>query len=122
MSRKNARFAAVVIGVILIVGIINFIKDILSGMTFDELRSNILLLIFGAIIEYAMIIIATSKDDPAEEAEKEEQEETSFNELEEKYETEDEIIEPEDMFDEDTEIIEPEYDIEMTDSENKQKE
>ena len=72
LSKRNARFAAVVIGFLLIYGIISFIKDILSGMSFDELHSNIIILIFGAIIEYAMITISFSKDDPAEEAEKKE--------------------------------------------------
>jgi len=70
LSKRNALYAAIVIGVILIYGLFGFVKDIIAGLTFDEMRSSILIIIFAGILEYAMVTIALSKDDPEDDAEK----------------------------------------------------
>ena len=75
LSKRDGKIASVIIGVILLYGIITVVQDLVTGMTFDEVRSSVLILILGAIIEYAMIVIGFGKDKNANE-EAEETEET----------------------------------------------
>ena len=62
ITKKNALYAAVIILIVLIWTGINVIKDISSGMTFDDMRSELLFLMMFIFIEYAMVTIAFSKD------------------------------------------------------------
>ena len=62
LTKRDAKIAAVVVGLVLIVLVISFVKDLLAGYTFDEVRSSALLIAFAGIIEWGMITIAFSKD------------------------------------------------------------
>ena len=62
LSKRDAKIASVLFGIVLIILAYNVIKDLFAGMSFDEVRSNILLVAFLGIIEWGMVVIATSKD------------------------------------------------------------
>ena len=72
LSKRDAKFAAVIIGIFLIYGVIDFVKDLIAGMSFEEIKGSIIPVAFGAIIEYGMLVIAFGRSDPAEEEKKEE--------------------------------------------------
>ena len=56
-----------IFGLALIALIVNFVKSLIGGSTFDDVRSDIILIVFAAIVEWAMINIALSKDKKDEE-------------------------------------------------------
>ena len=67
LSRRDATVIAVIFGLALIALIVNFVKSLIGGSTFDDVRSDIILIVFAAIVEWAMINIALSKDKKDEE-------------------------------------------------------
>ena len=71
LTRRDAIIASVIIGGVIIFLIISIIKDLMSGLVFDDIRSSFLMLFFFAIIEYGMITILKAKN-----AEKENESET----------------------------------------------
>ena len=86
LGKRNARFASVVIGILCLFFVIDVIKELFAGASFEEIKSSIIMVVFFVIIEYAMIIIATSKDDPEENAENKTSEDQGSEELESLYE------------------------------------
>ncbi len=62
LKKRDAQIAALLFGAVLLILVYNLIKDLLSGMTFEEVRSNILMIVFFGIIEWGMVVIGTSKD------------------------------------------------------------
>lgn len=62
LKKRDAKIAAVLFGIVLIIFAVNLIKDVISGKYFEELHSSIMLIAFFAIIEWGMVVIATSKD------------------------------------------------------------
>ena len=67
LSKRDATVIAVIFGLALIALIVNFVKSLIGGSTFDDVRSDIILIVFAAIVEWAMINIALSKDKKDEE-------------------------------------------------------
>ncbi len=67
LSKRDATVIAVIFGLALIALIVNFVKNLIGGSTFDDVRSDIILIVFAAIVEWAMINIALSKDKTDEE-------------------------------------------------------
>ena len=70
LKKRDAQIAAVLFGIVLLILAYNLIKDLFSGKSFDELHSNIMIIAFFAIIEWGMVVIATSKDKDENAAEK----------------------------------------------------
>jgi hypothetical protein len=62
LKKRDAKIAAVLFGIVLLILAYNLVKDLFGGKTFDELHSNIMLIAFFAIIEWGMVVISTSKD------------------------------------------------------------
>ena len=62
LAKRDAKIAAVLFGIVLLVLAVNLVKDVLSGKHFEELHANIMIIAFFAIIEWGMVVIATSKD------------------------------------------------------------
>ena len=67
LSKRDATVIAVIFGLALIALIVKFVKSLIGGSTFDDVRSDIILIVFAAIVEWAMINIALSKDKKDEE-------------------------------------------------------
>ena len=68
LSKRDAKIASVIFGIALIILVIEALKEIFGGATFDEVRNVILLTVFCGIIEFGMITIVTSKDKGEEAA------------------------------------------------------
>ncbi len=62
LTRRDAIIASVIIGGVIISLIISIVKDLMSGLVFDDIRSSFLMLFFFALIEYAMITILKAKN------------------------------------------------------------
>ena len=75
LSKRDAKIAAVIFGITLIVLAYELIKQIFAGTPFDEMRNMLLLTAFAAIVEFSMVTIATSKDKDEEKAGSEDSEE-----------------------------------------------
>ena len=67
LAKKDAQIVAVIFGLAFIYLVISFIKTLLSGTTFDDAKSDLILIAFVGIVEWAMITIALSKDKKSEE-------------------------------------------------------
>ena len=67
LSKRDAQVIAVIFGLGLIYLVISFIKILLSGASFDDVKSDIIILAFVAIIEYSMINIGFLNDKKTEE-------------------------------------------------------
>ena len=67
LSKKDAQVIAVIFGLAFIYLVISFIKTLLSGTTFDDAKSDLILIAFVGIVEWAMVNIALSKDKKSEE-------------------------------------------------------
>ena len=67
LSKRDAQVIAVIFGLALIYLVISFIKTILAGTTFDDIKSDLIILVFVAIIEYSMINIGFLKEKKTEE-------------------------------------------------------
>ena len=76
LSKRDAKIASVLFGIGFLYMLFYTIKQALSGKSFDELHSDLLLLAFIAIIEWGMITVAFYKDKNKEAAEDEEDEES----------------------------------------------
>ena len=71
LSKRDAKIAAVIFGITLVVLVYELLRQIFAGTTFDDLRNTLLLTVFAAIVEFSMITIVTSRDkdgDKSEEA------------------------------------------------------
>lgn len=62
LTKRDAKIAAVVVGLVIAYLVISFIKDLLSGLTFEEVRTEIILIAFAGFLEWGMLQIAISKD------------------------------------------------------------
>lgn len=62
LTRRDAIIASVIIGGVIISLIISIVKDLMSGLVFDDIRSSFLMLFFFALIEYGMITILKAKN------------------------------------------------------------
>ena len=72
LSKRDAKIAAVLFGIGFLYMLFNTVKDVLSGKTFDELHSDLLLLAFIGIIEWGMVSVGFTKDKDKEDEESEE--------------------------------------------------
>ena len=76
LSKRDAKIAAVLFGIGFVYMLFFTLKEVFSGKSFDELHSDLLLLIFIGIIEWGMVTVAFYKDKNKEAAEDEEDEES----------------------------------------------
>ena len=67
LSKRDAQVIAVIFGLAFIYLVISFIKTLIAGTTFDDAKSDLILVFFVGIIEWAMVKIALSKDKKSEE-------------------------------------------------------
>ena len=101
-TKREAKFCAVVVTLILIWMIFEVIKDFVNGASFDDLHSQLLFILFFAIIDFGMFTIM-SKD-----GESEEQEKDAAKKLEDQY-TEKEEFDAEEAFRDEAEKLAEKY-------------
>lgn len=62
LTKRDAMIAAVVVGLVIVYLVVSFIKDLMSGLTFEEMKTEIILIAFAGFLEWGMLQIAISKD------------------------------------------------------------
>ena len=102
LTKRDAKYCAIVVTIILLWMIYEAVKDLMGGASFDDLHSQLLFILFFAIIDFGMFTIL-SKD-----GESEEQEKDAAQKLEDQY-TEKEEFDAEEAFRDEAEKLAEKY-------------
>jgi len=67
LSKRDAIIASVIILAFILWTAVNVVRDLLAGMSFEEIKGEAMFLLFFVIVESGLVTVAFGKEKPKEE-------------------------------------------------------